>query len=219
MDLKSIIEDFYSNKNEENSQSMAAYMKNHFDFLGIKAPERKALSKDFIKVAKKSKEVDWQVVDDLWQLPQREFQYLACDYLKALEKHIDEKDIHKLKDLVTTKSWWDSVDSLDTLIGNINFPSQAVDETMIKWSLDDNIWLRRVAINHQRSRKEKTKTDILEEILLNNLKQTEFFINKAMGWALREYSKTNPSWVKDFIENNKEGLSKLTIREGSKYLK
>lgn len=78
---------------------------------------------------------------------------------------------------------------------------------MLKWSEDENFWLRRVAINHQRPRKDKTNTILLEKILKNNLNQTEFFINKAMGWALREYSKTGAKWVSDFILENKEGLS------------
>ena len=89
---------------------------------------------------------------------------------------------------------------------------------MLDWSTDDNFWLRRVAIDHQLLRKEKTKTDLLEKILVNNLHQTEFFINKAMGWSLRDYSKTNPDWVRDFIARNREGLSNLTIREASKYI-
>lgn len=89
---------------------------------------------------------------------------------------------------------------------------------MLAWSKADNIWLRRVAINHQLLRKEKTKQALLKRILLNNLNQTEFFINKAMGWILRDYSKTNPDWVRAFISENEAGLSKLTIREAKKYL-
>ncbi|WP_079014640.1 DNA alkylation repair protein, partial [Streptococcus pneumoniae] len=88
----------------------------------------------------------------------------------------------------------------------------------IKWSLSDNIWLRRVAIDHQLLRKEKTNTQLMEKILLHNLNQTEFFINKAIGWTLRDYSKTNPTWVTCFIEKNKERMAELSIKEASKYL-
>nr|WP_088793636.1 DNA alkylation repair protein [Streptococcus pneumoniae] len=86
------------------------------------------------------------------------------------------------------------------------------------WSLSDNIWLRRVAIDHQLLRKEKTNTQLMEKILLHNLNQTEFFINKAIGWILRDYSKTNPTWVTCFIDENKERMAELSIKEASKYL-
>ena len=89
---------------------------------------------------------------------------------------------------------------------------------MLQWSLDENIWLRRIAIDHQLSRKEKTDTEMLEKILENNLGSDEFFINKAVGWALREYSKTNPQWVRAFIKKNKEKMASLSVREASKYL-
>jgi 3-methyladenine DNA glycosylase AlkD len=84
--------------------------------------------------------------------------------------------------------------------------------------VDENIWLRRIAIDHQLARKDKTDTALLEQIIVNNLGQREFFINKAIGWSLREYSKTNPDWVRGFIEQHKDGLSPLSVREGSKYL-
>ena len=89
---------------------------------------------------------------------------------------------------------------------------------LLDWSQSDNIWLRRVAIDHQLLRKEKTDTALLEQILRNNLGQTEFFINKAIGWALRDYSKTNPEWVKNFIRQHHGKMAPLSIREASKYL-
>ncbi|EFK78902.1 DNA alkylation repair enzyme [Ligilactobacillus salivarius ACS-116-V-Col5a] len=89
---------------------------------------------------------------------------------------------------------------------------------MLEWSVSDDIWFRRIAINHQRGRKDKTDTVLLEKILINNLNNNEFFINKAIGWALRDYSKTNTDWVKNFIAKYKPGLSTLSIREASKCL-
>ena len=93
-----------------------------------------------------------------------------------------------------------------------------LEEIILKWRLSDNIWLRRVAIDHQLLRKEKTNVQLMEKILLHNLNQTEFFINKAIGWALRDYSKTNPIWVAGFIEKNKERMADLSIKEASKSL-
>lgn len=89
---------------------------------------------------------------------------------------------------------------------------------MLEWSRDEDFWLRRLAIEHQLLQKEETDVQLLEQILVNNLDQFEFFINKAIGWALRDYSKTNPDWVLEFIEKYKDRLSKLSIKEGSKYL-
>lgn len=89
---------------------------------------------------------------------------------------------------------------------------------MIEWSQSDNIWLRRVAIDHQLAGKDKTDTILLEKIIVNNFGSNEFFINKAIGWSLREYSKTDAEWVKNFIRKYEFNLSKLSIKEASKYL-
>lgn len=117
-----------------------------------------------------------------------------------------------------TKSWWDTVDILDRVVGSLVYDKPELEKIILQWSLSDNIWLRRVAIDHQLLRKEKTDVHLMEKILLNNLDQTEFFINKAIGWALRDYSKTNPDWVASFIEKNKERMAELSIKEASKYL-
>lgn len=216
--LNQLIAQLYQHANPQEAPKMASYMKNQFGFLGIRTPKRKHLCQDFFKQAKISEQIDWQVVMQLWNLPEREFQYVACDYLRLLQSHLTVQDLPKLKELVQTKSWWDTIDSLDRTIGNIEFPSEILNQTMLKWSKDNNIWLRRIAIDHQLLRKNKTNTALLEQILLNNLGQSEFFINKAMGWALRDYSKTNPDWVREFLKQHRQCLSPLTLKEASKYL-
>lgn len=216
--MRELFQTFYQQADPEQAVKMSAYMKGNFPFLGISTPLRRQLSKDFLKEAKRKGKIDWAFVEECWQMAEREFQYLATDYLETMQVYLTEDDLPSLKQLVVTKSWWDTVDSLDRTIGNINFPSPAVDQTMLAWSISDNIWLRRIAIDHQLLRKEKTKEELLEAILVNNLNQSDFFINKAMGWALRDYSKTNPAWVRQFIADYQLDLSPLTIREGSKYL-
>lgn len=148
----------------------------------------------------------------------REYQYVAANYLKAMQSYLTESDLPKLERLVVTKSWWDTVDILDRVVGSLVYDKPEQGEIILQWSLSDNIWLRRVAIDHQLLRKEKTDVQLMEKILLNNLDQPEFFINKAIGWALRDYSKTNPDWVASFIEKNKERMAELSIKEASKYL-
>lgn len=127
-------------------------------------------------------------------------------------------DLPRLKQLAQTKSWWDSIDGLDKLVGKIVLDNPEGKQTILEWSLDDDFWLRRIAIDHQLLQKEKTDTELLEKILVNNLNQKEFFINKAIGWSLRDYSKTNPDWVRTFLDKYCSQMAGLSIREASKYI-
>ena len=218
MELLNLLNDLEKNKNPEQAAAMSAYMRDQFQFLGIQKPHRKKLCNPYFKEAKKSEKVDWNFINTCWESPYREAQYAAAEYLGLMEKILTPSDIPKIKKLAVTKSWWDTVDNLDSIIGSIllSYPQQ--NELIIKWSTDQNIWLRRIAIDHQLLRKEKTDTALLETILVNNLGTDEFFINKAIGWSLREYSKTNPKWVTGFIKKYKDKMSSLSVREASKYL-
>ncbi|NLJ99563.1 MAG: DNA alkylation repair protein [Tissierellia bacterium] len=208
---------FYKNRNQEQSEAMAKYMRNMFPFLGLKKPERSALSKEFLKIKKKDTRVDWDFIFKAYNMPEREFQYLAIDYMDRAKSLFTPDDMDKIEILLTTKSWWDTVDAINRTVGYIAMKYPEVREDIIlKWMKADNIWLNRISIIFQLKYKDKTDTDFLSKAILHNSQTTEFFINKAIGWALREYSKTNKEWVKQFIENN--SLSKLSIREGSKYI-
>ncbi|MCR8660102.1 DNA alkylation repair protein [Paenibacillus endoradicis] len=218
MNFTNLIIDIENSGNAEQAVKMSAYMRDQFAFLGIPTPMRKALHKPYFQQAKKEKQIDWNFINECWDRPFREYQYVALDYLMLMKKYLTATDIPHLKRLAISKSWWDTVDGIDGLVGYIALANTEVEQLMITWSTDENIWLRRIAIDHQLSRKEKTNTDLLNMILTNNLGQTEFFINKAIGWSLRDYSKTNPQWVSDFIEKYREQLAPLSIREASKYL-
>ena len=135
-----------------------------------------------------------------------------------MQQHLTPQDIPRLQTLITEKSWWDSADVLDRIVGDIALRHPEVNTVLLAWSTDDNIWLRRVAIDHQLLRKQHTDTALLEKIICNNLGQKEFFINKAIGWALRNYSKTNPTWVQGFIDRHRHKMAKLSLREAGKYL-
>ena len=218
MDFNKLYEEMIQHKNEEQARQMSEYMLNKFEYIGIKTPERRKIFKNFFKEYKNEKKIDWEFVNKCWENKYRELQYIAADYLKNMKDKLTIDDIPKLKQLILKKSWWDTIDNLDMTIGALALKDSNVNKILLEWSLDENIWLRRIAIDHQLLRKEKTNTELLEKILKNNLGQTEFFINKAIGWALRDYSKTNPKWVKNFIEKNKEKMAKLSIKEASKYL-
>lgn len=208
---------FRAAANPEKAVAMSKYMRNQFPFLGIQTPERKKLSRGFCKTIDKTM-VDWDFVFRCWRAPEREFQYLAMDYLIWQKAILQPADISKLREIAVQKSWWDTIDGLDLIIGDIALRYPELNETLLNWSQDENFWLRRIAIDHQLTRKEKTNTQLLEQIIINNLGQTEFFINKAIGWSLRNYSKTDPDWVRCFIERHRAGMAPLSIREASKYI-
>ena len=209
---------FEENQNPENAVKMAKYMKNLFPFYGIPTPQRKKLYRDFLKEEKKKGAVDWGFLDQCYADEHREFQYLVFDYLASMQKFLTYDDIPKIWKYIKEKQWWDSIDCLDRIVGEIGLSDSRVDELMLQWSLDEDLWVRRLAIDHQLLRKEKTNRELLAQIIVNNLGSKEFFINKAIGWSLRDYSKTDPVWVKDFIDQYKDRMDKLSIREGSKYL-
>jgi 3-methyladenine DNA glycosylase AlkD len=140
------------------------------------------------------------------------------DYLVKVKKQLQKEDITFIEELITTKSWWDSVDLIAShLVGEIcKMYPELVYEHILKWSIDENMWLRRTSILYQLKYKENLDTEILEKVIKVNINDENFFIRKAIGWALREYSKTNKEWVGNFLNNNK--LSSLSIKEASKYL-
>jgi 3-methyladenine DNA glycosylase AlkD len=197
---------------------MAAYMRNQFIFYGVQAPQRKELFKELIARDKCDGVIDWQLLNLCFDDEYRELQYFVLEYLRSLKNRLAFSDIPKLYRYIKNKQWWDTIDGLDRIIGSIAFIDDRVNDVMLNWSTDNDFWIRRVAIDHQIGRKERTNEPLLAKIIINNFGSKEFFINKAIGWSLREYSKTNPNWVKQFIDVHRERMSQLSIREASKYL-
>lgn len=208
MNAEDIFQNLKEVANSDDAVHMRAYMKNQFEFLGVKTPIRRKLSKVFFK-KNSSPAIYWKFIHQAWENPYREMQYVVLDYLQLKQKFLTSNDLPKIKKLAQTKPWW---------VGYISLHYPETKKFVLEWSRDEDFWLRRLAIEHQLLQKEETDVQLLEQILVNNLDQTEFFINKAIGWALRDYSKTNPDWVLEFIEKYKDRLSKLSIKEGSRYL-
>lgn len=213
--IKSLFEE---NEDKENAFYMKKYMRNLFPFYGISSAKRKMIYRDFLKSEKKNKAIDWDVLDKCYEDEHREFQYLVSDYLIALNYFLKYEDLKKIKIYVQKKSWWDTIDFLCRPIGELGLVDSRADQLMIEWSTDEDIWVRRTAIEYQLSRKEKTNSELLEKIIINNFGTDEFFINKAIGWSLREFSKVNPDWVRNFMNKYNNQMSNLSIREGSKYI-
>ncbi len=215
---KEIADAFENLRNDENAAKMSAYMRNIFKFYGIPAPARKRVYKNLISKEKKTKSIDWELLDQCWENEHREFQYLVVDYLAAMQEWLTYNDVARIEKYARSKQWWDTIDGLDRIIGNIAFKDDRINDLMLQWSEDEDFWIRRIAIDHQLPRKDKTDTALLEKILVNNFGSKEFFINKAIGWSLREYSKTNPEWVRKFVDKYRNRMNSLSIREASKYL-
>ena len=217
-ELTKVVEKFKVNGNEENAKAMKAYLKDQFEFLGIKSPERKDLQKEFLKSIDKNSEINKVWILQLWNYQYREFQYIAMDYLIKLKKNLKEEHMELIEVLIVTNSWWDTVDILAShMVGELcrMYPN-LIEKYILKWAVSENVWLRRTAIIYQIKYKETVDTRMLEYAICENMSDNEFFIRKAIGWSLREYSKVNKSWVKEFISKNK--LSSLSVREASKYL-
>lgn len=218
MNYEELKKKFEENQDPKRAAQMKRYMRNKFDFYGYQSVARKAVYHQDLLLEKRHHTIDWQLLKQAWQDSHREMQYFACDYLIALEKYLQFEDLDKIRQFVEEKSWWDTIDSLIKPIGKLGLQDSRVDKVMLEWSRDSNFWLRRVAIEHQLLRKENMNVKLLNTILENNLGQEEFFINKAIGWALRDYSKTDPTWVQNFIQIHQDELAPLSIKEGSKYL-
>jgi 3-methyladenine DNA glycosylase AlkD len=218
-DLNFLVTLFEKNRNPENSLPMQKYMKNHFPFLGIKTPLRRQLTRDFYKETGILKQaLNLELVTQLWLKDEREYQYVAQDYLVKSIKKINCSHLPFIEELITTKSWWDTVDVLSPhLVGNIaKVTPSTIEEKIEGWGFGEHLWLKRSSILFQLKYKEETNETILYKYIKANANSKEFFIQKAIGWALREFSKTNPNSVRHFI--NETTLPKLSVREGSKYI-
>lgn len=209
---------FMDNSNQETAIAMQDYMRNMFPFFGIQSSKRKEITKEFIKTDKKTKVIDWEFLDKCNDSKEREFHYFMNDYLDAMKNLITYDDLTHIYSYIKKNQWWDTIDFYDKIYGEIGLTDKRIDDLMLKWSLDEDFWLRRLAIDHQLTRKEATNTSLLEEIIVNNLGSKEFFINKAIGWSLRDYSKTNPDWVKDFLDKYQDRMNSISIKEAKKYL-
>ena len=193
----------------DRAPAMAAYMRNRFPFLGVGTPQRRRASREILRALPRA--ADWDFIADCWAAPEREFQYVACDHLARVP--VGPAELPALKQLVTRKSWWDSVDALAKTIGRAADPA-----SMRTWAQDPDPWVRRAAILHQLGRREHTDTALLAEIILANTGATDFFINKAIGWALRDHARANPEWVRDFLREHGSLLAPLSRREAGKHL-
>lgn len=199
----------------ERAVGMSAYLKHRFPFLGIPTPARRAATHALIR---DSDERLIPAAQSLWQLPQREYQHVACDLLRKHVGRLGPQDLATLESLVTTKSWWDTVDGLAVTIGDLVRRHPALAARMDELIVADDFWLRRVALLHQLAWKAETDEARLFDYCLRCTGEKEFFIRKAIGWALRQHARTRPDAVRAFLSANLSALSPLSVREAAKHL-
>ncbi len=207
---------------EAKAQGMKAYLLNQFEFLGLAAPVRRAAVKAIGKVK-------WQSTDDLlaaaellWQKPEREYRYTAVDLLRQHSAQLSVNDLPALQTLLLQDAWWETVDGLSAVIADVMHvavqqkPNAAV--TMDVWLKHPSHWVRRSAMLHQLGWRLDTDTTRLFGYATQLADEKEFFIRKAIGWALRDYARWNPQAVTEFLVAHRARLSGLTVREAAKHL-
>ena len=211
---------FNQNKNEENAFQMKKYMKDLFSFYGIKTTERRAIFHDLLKSYKQEISEDYrEIALTLIKKEYRELHYCGIEILiKNLKKNYRKDDIKLVETFLITNSWWDSVDTISKyLLGQylIKFPKKT-EKVIERFSNSENMWLNRSAILFQLGYKKKTNYELLFSECVKHSQSKEFFIQKAIGWALREYGSVNPGLVLNFVNNTdlkplsrKEAIRKL----------
>ena len=199
---------------------MAAYMKDRFTFLGVKTPARRTASKPLIRESRRLEPDEViTLADELRAQPEREFHYVASDLLRAHDQRLRADHIAAMERFITTDAWWDTVDALASpTVGTMVLNHPALVEVMDDWIGSDDIWLARTAIIHQLRFDELTDEARLFRYADRRAADREFFIRKGIGWALRQHARTNPDAVRAFVDERRDRLSGLTIREATKHL-
>lgn len=204
----------------ERAVGMRAYMRDQFDFLGLPTPVRRAATAPLIRTKTGAKEL-MQRARSLWDQPQREYQYVAVDLLARQWKALSVSDIDGLLALAQHKSWWDTVDGLAGVVGDVIKAGRASDDA--QQLMDDalrhgNLWVRRIAMLHQLGWRGETDEARLFAYATQLSPETDFFIRKAIGWALRDYARHAPAAVCEFVGKSRDRLSPLSVREATKHL-
>jgi len=210
--LAPLIDALQEASDPKDAFQMRQYMMDRFEFFGIRMKHRREICRTFVKENGLPEFSDLEeVVKECFIAPQRELHYFGQELPVRFKRRWDEDIINLFEWMILNKSWWDSVDFIATnLVGEYfkKFPQYTVEITTL-WIDQDNFWLQRAALLFQLRYKEETDVDLLFSHILKHTGQKEFFIRKAIGWALRDLSKTMPDKVIKFVaENEMQPLSK-----------
>lgn len=218
--IETLAIEFKEHSNKKVASEQKAYMRNQFEFFGLKSAERRIIQKPFlVKEFLPPKKDLFDIIIQLWDLPQRDFQLYGQELVFKYIKQFEKPDIDILEFMVTHKSWWDTVDFVAyKLMGAYfkKYPDERLTHVQ-KWLQSDNIWLQRSALLFQLKYKEELDKSILTHAIESLLGTNEFFINKAIGWVLREYSRTDAQWVQLYVDRTE--LSNLSKKEALRLIK
>ncbi|UBH22728.1 DNA alkylation repair protein [Macrococcus armenti] len=206
-------------RNEANRKQMESYMKNQFQFLGIKKSETAPIMRKLFKEFGLPNDKDdvKQLVMNCFSEQEREYHYIGMIILNKSSELFHGEDLSFIKSIILTHTWWDSVDTIaPNILGDIVKRSPEVKLELCEWCLDDNFWLKRAALLHQLKFKQQMDLPLLEQMIDHLKEDKEFFIRKAIGWILREYSKTDAAYVINFVQQHT--LSNLSSKEALKWL-
>jgi len=211
---------FESAADPKRAANMARYMKGQFAFYGIQAGDRRALQRAAFKGTPRPAEAEvTRFTKACWRKKQREFQYVGADCIRQHIEVCGETFLDHLEFLIRHKSWWDTVDVLAGHgVGRLASCHPSIALEMNEWIDSENIWMARTALLYQLGAKADTDAEQLFDFCERRMQDSEFFIRKAIGWALREYSKTNARAVRSFVRKNEGDLSGLSKREALKWL-
>lgn len=201
--------------------AMQAYMRGQFEFIGIPTPRRRAATAALIRPPQASA-VLLESAAALWAMAPREFQYVAVDLLARHWRALGLAQVDALLALAQRRAWWDTVDALAGIVGDIvrtaGKAGQAAQPMMDTALRHDNLWVRRIAMLHQLGWRADTDVDRLFAYARQLASEEDFFIRKAIGWALRDYARHDPAAVREFLRNSGRQLSALSVREAAKHL-
>jgi 3-methyladenine DNA glycosylase AlkD len=218
--LKRLDDRFAAARDPTRAAAMRAYMRDQFRYVGLPAPQLRAIERIvFAGLAAPTESDLREFTLACWQRPEREFQYVACDYLRTHVGVPEPSFMPIARQLITTRPWWDTVDALATrFVGGLVQRHPALVTTMDEWSTEPDMWLVRTAILHQLHYGPATDTARLFGYCERQAGHRDFFVRKAIGWALRHYARTDPEAVRAFVEANRSHLSPLSVREATKHL-
>ncbi|WP_430405893.1 DNA alkylation repair protein [Fluviicola sp.] len=208
-------------RNAKRAQTASAYMRDQFPFIGMRTEIRRSAQKSWIDSLKtlEDRVLRWSIIRALWEKEERDYQHVAIDLLNSWpKKFFSEDDAVELEWILNRKSWWDSIDSIaSNYLGKwaLVFPEKAR-ETFEKWRYHESFWLQRSCLIYQLKYKDEVDTAYLENLIQQMNSNPEFFIQKAIGWSLRQLSKYKPEEVVQILANNP--IKGLALREASKYL-
>jgi 3-methyladenine DNA glycosylase AlkD len=213
-----LVERFEAARDPVAAEPMVAYMRHQFAFLGIPTTPRAVLMRDAVAGLPRPSEVDLiDATTTLWAREEREYQYAALWLLRRHQKALTAAFVSTAERCITTTSWWDTVDGLaQHVIGFIVLHDRRLESLMATWLHGDDMWLARTSILHQERWKAETDPAILFDACLVRAPDPEFFIRKAIGWALRSYSYVDAVAVERFVADHDAELSGLSKREALK---